>query len=67
MSDLHRLRRYSYAGEGDEIAELVADLHWAADEIERLQARVAEVEADLDSAEEYICELMAENRSWRYE
>ena len=32
----------------------------AADEIERLQARVEELEGDLDSAEEYICELRAE-------
>ena len=38
MSDLQRLRRYSYQGEGDEIAELVNDIHWAADEIERLTA-----------------------------
>jgi len=30
------------------------------EENERLRARVAELEADLDSAEEYICELKAE-------
>jgi hypothetical protein len=41
MSDLHRLRRYSYKGEGDEIAELIGDIHWAADEIERLTDDVA--------------------------
>jgi len=29
----------------------------AAYEVERLRARVAELEGDLDSAEEYICEL----------
>ena len=29
-------------------------------DMKRLRARVAELEADLDSAEEYICELKAE-------
>ena len=29
-------------------------------QVVELQARVAELEADLDSAEEYICELKAE-------
>ena len=39
MSNLHRLRRYSYRGEGDDsLTELVGDIHWAADEIERLTA-----------------------------
>lgn len=37
MSDLQRLRRYSYQGGSHEIAELVEDIHWAADEIERLR------------------------------
>jgi chromosome segregation ATPase len=56
MSDLQRLRRYSYQGEGDEIAELVNDIHWAADEIERLELVVSmqgetlkEYEAEIDS------------------
>ena len=32
----------------------------AAEEIVCLQARICELEGDLDSAEEYICELKAE-------
>ena len=54
MSDLHRLRRYSYKGEGDEIAELVSDLHWAADEIERLRL-VLQTIADEGGNEDFEC------------
>jgi hypothetical protein len=46
-SDLQRLRRYKYDGEGDELSELVADIHWAADRIELLEAEVKELSADL--------------------
>ena len=58
----------------DEIARLTAERNELAEgnikrwedscamatELSRLQAVVAELEADLDSAEEYICELKAE-------
>jgi hypothetical protein len=41
MSDLQRLRRYRLQeGDGepnDDLAELIGDIHWAADEIERLR------------------------------
>ena len=52
MSDLQRLRRYSYQGEGDEIAELVNDLHWAADEIERLIADLSVTSGNLELCRE---------------
>jgi hypothetical protein len=41
VSDLQRLRRYKLQeGDGEpdsNLAELIADIHWAADEIERLR------------------------------
>ena len=60
----------------DKIDRLTAELHgtvttkyhddlmhqWHTQVVE-LQARVAELEADLDSAEEYICELKAEQEA----
>lgn len=42
-SDLQRLRRYKYDGEGDELSELVADIHWAADRIEQLESALKEI------------------------
>jgi len=46
MNDLHRLRRYDFQeGDGtpnDDLAELIGDIHWAADEIERLEAELKE-------------------------
>ena len=52
MIDLHRLRRYNLQdGDGtpnDDLAELIGDIHWAADQIERLQARVDELESELE-------------------
>ena len=52
MSDLHRLRRYGYRGEGDDIlTELVGDIHWAADEIDRLTAENKRLREDLAAAE----------------
>ena len=44
MIDLHRLRRYNHQdGDGtpnDDLAELIGDIHWAADQIERLTAEL---------------------------
>jgi hypothetical protein len=49
MSDLQRLRRYKLQeddGEPDsDLAELIADIHWAADEIERLEAALKDIVA----------------------
>jgi len=59
MSDLQRLRRYSYQGEGDEIAELVGDIHWAADEIERLEASLLISKKKHELAIERIAKLEA--------
>jgi len=44
----------------DEIERLTAATKALAEGNIKLQARISEVEGDLDSAEEYICELRAE-------